>query len=91
MMDEVLIGWMSGLIELSKASWVLGAGKPWTPGTRLKLLFAGYNGTRNTGSDVRVEEMMRQVRRGVNLPVRIRCRSWRGTTIQPPVTTAHRL
>ena len=29
---------------------------------KLKLLFAGYNGTRNTGSDVRVEEMLRQVR-----------------------------
>jgi polysaccharide pyruvyl transferase WcaK-like protein len=29
----------------------------------LKLLFAGYNGTRNTGSDVRVEEMLRQIRR----------------------------
>jgi polysaccharide pyruvyl transferase WcaK-like protein len=28
----------------------------------LKLLFAGYNGTRNTGSDVRVEEMIRQIR-----------------------------
>jgi len=62
MMDEVLIGWMSGLIELSKAGWVLGAGKPWAPGTRLKLLFVGYNGTRNTGADVRVQEMMRQVR-----------------------------
>ncbi len=63
MMDELLIGWMSGLIELSKMRWALGAGKPWTPGTRLKLLFAGYNGTRNTGADVRVEEMLRQVRR----------------------------
>ncbi|WP_010586167.1 polysaccharide pyruvyl transferase family protein [Schlesneria paludicola] len=29
---------------------------------KLRLLFAGYNGTRNTGSDVRVEEMIRQVR-----------------------------
>jgi hypothetical protein len=29
----------------------------------LKLLFAGYNGNRNTGADVRVEEMIRQVRR----------------------------
>jgi polysaccharide pyruvyl transferase WcaK-like protein len=28
----------------------------------LKLLFAGYNGTRNMGSDVRVEEMLRQLR-----------------------------
>ena len=26
------------------------------------MLFAGYNGTRNTGSDVRVQEMIRQIR-----------------------------
>jgi polysaccharide pyruvyl transferase WcaK-like protein len=32
------------------------------PGEPLKLLFAGYSGTRNTGSDVRVEEMIRQLR-----------------------------
>ena len=42
---------------------MLGAGRPWKPGEKLKLLFAGYNGTRNTGSDVRVEEILRQVRR----------------------------
>jgi polysaccharide pyruvyl transferase WcaK-like protein len=42
---------------------MLGAGEAWKPGTKLKLLFAGYNGTRNTGSDVRVEEILRQVRR----------------------------
>ena len=41
---------------------MLGAGRPWRPGEKLRLLFAGYNGTRNTGSDVRVEEMLRQVR-----------------------------
>jgi polysaccharide pyruvyl transferase WcaK-like protein len=63
MMDFVLEAWMSGLIELSKIRWVLGFGEPWTPGTPLKLLFAGYNGNRNTGADVRVEEMIRQVRR----------------------------
>ncbi|HKV81590.1 MAG TPA: polysaccharide pyruvyl transferase family protein, partial [Candidatus Sulfotelmatobacter sp.] len=40
----------------------LGGNKPWQPGEKLKLLFAGYNGTRNTGSDVRVEEMLRQIR-----------------------------
>ena len=39
-----------------------GKGKPWQPGEKLKLLFAGYNGTRNMGSDVRVEEMLRQIR-----------------------------
>jgi polysaccharide pyruvyl transferase WcaK-like protein len=63
MMDFVLEAWVSGLIELNKLKWVLGSGQSWKPGTRLKLLFAGYNGTRNTGSDVRVEEMLRQVRR----------------------------
>ena len=63
MMDFVLEAWVSGLIELNKLEWMLGAGHTWKPGTPLKLLFAGYNGTRNTGSDVRVEEMLRQVRR----------------------------
>lgn len=62
MMDLVLEAWVSSLIELAKLKWVLGAGKAWKPGTRLKLLFAGYNGTRNTGADVRVEEMLRQIR-----------------------------
>ncbi len=62
MTDVLLAAWVSGLIELAKLGWMLGAGRPWHPGEKLKLLFAGYNGTRNTGSDVRVEEMLRQVR-----------------------------
>jgi len=62
MMDLVLEAWVGSLIELAKVKWMLGAGKSWKPGETLKLLFAGYNGTRNTGSDVRVEEMLRQVR-----------------------------
>jgi len=61
-MDMVLEGWVSSLVELTKAGWMFGAGKRWTPGEKLKLLFTGYNGTRNTGADVRVEEMLRQVR-----------------------------
>jgi len=63
MTDLLLETWVSGLIELNKFEWMLGAGHAWQPGTKLKLLFAGYNGTRNTGSDVRVEEMIRQIRR----------------------------
>jgi polysaccharide pyruvyl transferase WcaK-like protein len=63
MTDLLLETWVSGLIELNKFEWMLGAGDAWKPGSKLQLLFAGYNGTRNTGSDVRVEEMMRQVRR----------------------------
>ena len=62
MMDVVLQLWVSGLVELSKLRLMLGIGEPWTPGIPLKLLFAGYNGNRNTGADVRVEEMIRQVR-----------------------------
>ncbi len=62
MMDLILEAWVSGNIERAKMGWMLGAGKPWQPGEKLKLLFAGYNGTRNMGSDVRVEEMLRQIR-----------------------------
>ncbi|MEW5977173.1 MAG: polysaccharide pyruvyl transferase family protein [Acidobacteriota bacterium] len=62
MMDLVLGGWVSAAVELTKIRWMLGQGEPWSPGTPLKLLFAGYNGNRNTGADVRVEEMIRQIR-----------------------------
>jgi len=62
MMDFLLEAWVSASIEKTKAAWVLGRGNPWRPGEKLKLLFAGYNGTRNMGSDARVEEMLRQIR-----------------------------
>jgi polysaccharide pyruvyl transferase WcaK-like protein len=62
MMDLVLEAWVSSIIEARKLRWMLGGGQAWKPGEKLKLLFAGYNGTRNTGSDVRVEEMLRQIR-----------------------------
>src|ERR1700738_1736985 len=50
------------MIKLRVFAWMFGLGERWTPGEKLKLLFAGYNGTRNTGSDVRVQEMLRQIR-----------------------------
>ena len=62
MMDFVLEAWVSANIERAKASWILGNAHRWQPGQKLKLLFAGYNGTRNTGSDVRPEETLRQLR-----------------------------
>src|SRR3979490_2813306 len=62
MMYFLLEAWVSASIEKSKAAWMLGKGKSWQPGEKLKLLFAGYNGARNMGSDVRVEEMLRQLR-----------------------------
>jgi polysaccharide pyruvyl transferase WcaK-like protein len=62
-MTDILLGvWVAALVERAKIGWMFGNGRAWQPGERLRLLFAGYNGTRNTGSDVRVEEMLRQVR-----------------------------
>ena len=62
MTDFFLVAWVSLLIELARLKWMMGGGTRWQPGEKLKLLFAGYNGTRNTGSDVRVNEMLRQIR-----------------------------
>ena len=47
-MDLGLEAWVSSLIELNKLEWMLGVGEAWKPGEKLKLLLAGYNGTRNT-------------------------------------------
>ena len=62
MTDFLLVAWVSALIEIRRLGWTFGLGHRWEPGEKLRLLFAGYNGTRNTGSDVRVQEMLRQVR-----------------------------
>jgi polysaccharide pyruvyl transferase WcaK-like protein len=62
MTDYLLQAWVSANIERAKAAWILGKGERWQPGKKLKLLFAGYNGSRNTGSDVRPEETLRQLR-----------------------------
>jgi polysaccharide pyruvyl transferase WcaK-like protein len=68
MTDFLLVMWVSALIELRRFGWMFGLGKRWTPGEKLKVLFAGYNGTRNTGSDVRVQEMIRQIRHVLGAP-----------------------
>ena len=62
MTDFLLVAWVGALIEIRRVGWMFGLGRRWEPGEKLRLLFAGYNGTRNTGSDVRVQEMLRQVR-----------------------------
>jgi polysaccharide pyruvyl transferase WcaK-like protein len=63
MSDLLLSGWTSLLIDAARRDHLRGDELEWRPGDKLRLLFAGYNGARNTGSDVRVEEMIRQVRR----------------------------
>jgi len=60
--DRLLQAWTALLIEAARRDHVRGKGRRWRPGEPVRLLFAGYNGARNTGSDVRVEEMLRQVR-----------------------------
>ncbi|MBX7080989.1 MAG: hypothetical protein K1X88_17450 [Nannocystaceae bacterium] len=61
--DRVLQEIMNGFIEAVAVERALDVRQEtWAPGKPLKLLFAGYVGTRNTGADVRVEEMIRQIR-----------------------------
>ncbi|PKN54854.1 MAG: hypothetical protein CVU56_24330 [Deltaproteobacteria bacterium HGW-Deltaproteobacteria-14] len=60
--DVMLQRSMAALIETAARRYPLDPGAQWRPGEPLKLLFAGYSGTRNTGADVRVEEMIRQFR-----------------------------
>jgi polysaccharide pyruvyl transferase WcaK-like protein len=62
MTDFLLVAWVSALIEISRAGSIFGLGRRWTRGEKLKLLFATYNGARNTGADVRVQETLRQAR-----------------------------
>lgn len=59
--DVLLQKVMSSLINLTEKRAQVNFNR-WTPGNPLKILFAGYAGARNTGGDVRVEEMIRQVR-----------------------------
>ncbi len=61
--DRALQATVGSLIEGCGVRYALGMDKErWAEGDPLKLLLAGYVGTRNTGADVRVEEMIRQFR-----------------------------
>lgn len=61
--DRVLMEVMNGFIEGVAVKRALDRDQVrWSPGDPLKLALAGYVGTRNTGADVRVEEMIRQFR-----------------------------
>lgn len=61
-MDDLLVRWMSGLIDDARAKHEKRGEVLPGPTDQLRLMFAGYNGCRNTGADVRVEEMLRQIR-----------------------------
>ena len=62
--DRVLMRGMGSLIDVAGVRHALDmSGGRYTDGGALKLLLAGYSGMRNTGADVRVEEMIRQLRK----------------------------
>jgi polysaccharide pyruvyl transferase WcaK-like protein len=61
--DRALMRAMDAAIEAGAVRHALDRGvERWKPGEPLRLLLAGYQGNRNTGSDVRVEEVIRQIR-----------------------------
>lgn len=60
--DRLLQLTMEGLVETAHDRHEQDPAPRWRPGEPLQLLLAGYVGTRNTGADVRVEEMIRQFR-----------------------------
>jgi polysaccharide pyruvyl transferase WcaK-like protein len=60
--DVILGSAMSALIEARASEHRTSPERPYRVGDPLRLLFAGYVGSRNTGADVRVEEMLRQFR-----------------------------
>ncbi|MCB9506951.1 MAG: polysaccharide pyruvyl transferase family protein [Myxococcales bacterium] len=61
--DRALMLATDAVIQATATRYAVGADvEVWRPGRPLSLLLAGYVGTRNTGADVRVEEMIRQLR-----------------------------
>lgn len=61
--DRALQAAVSACIEATGMRYALDLKQArYRPGSPLKLLLAGYVGARNTGSDLRVEEMVRQLR-----------------------------
>ena len=54
---------MAAAIETAKARYPFQKeDAAWKPGRPFRMLLAGYNGSRNTGADVRVAEIVRQLR-----------------------------
>lgn len=61
--DRALQASMAACIETQRWRYAVDDNREvYVPGEPLKLFLAGYTGTRNTGADARVEEMIRQIR-----------------------------
>jgi polysaccharide pyruvyl transferase WcaK-like protein len=82
MIDTTLMHAMERVVDAAAVRHAFRPAPRWRPGEPLRLLLAGYNGSRNTGADVRVHELTRQLHhllgpRGVHLAV---------TTLDPTQT-----
>lgn len=62
MIDQALMKTMGALVEGAAWRAALRPGARYRPTEPLRLLLAGYNGSRNTGADARVHELVRQLR-----------------------------
>ena len=64
MLLAVLIHMLVALARFTKLLSRVGIGQydEWKPGCKLKILLVGYNGARNTGADVRVAAIARQLK-----------------------------
>ncbi len=92
--QEFLVRWPSAIEEISPQALIEAVGtrhaldrspSVYKAGNPLKLLLAGYSGARNTGGDVRVEEMIRQIRHVLgddNLELTL-------TTVDPKLTAGY--
>ena len=60
--DRAVVAAGRATVELAAARYALDPGAQWRPGEPLRLLLVGYAGSRNTGADARVEEMVRHFR-----------------------------
>ena len=60
----LIIYLLTGLAGFARPLSVIGFGeyREWHPGEKLKILLVGYNGARNTGADVRVVAITRQLK-----------------------------
>lgn len=66
-MDRILCLLIYLIVAVSRFSEFLarlgiGSYEEWKPRPKLKILLVGYNGARNTGSDVRVVAIARQIK-----------------------------
>jgi nucleoside-diphosphate-sugar epimerase/polysaccharide pyruvyl transferase WcaK-like protein len=61
MIDTALMHGMARIVDAAALRHAFRPAPRWRPGEPLRLLLAGYNGSRNTGADVRVHELTRQL------------------------------